>query len=117
MMATLRLFIAIEIPAAIRSDIASAVRELKTANADIRWEQTEKIHITLKFLGDTKEELLPQIVLLLEGVTAAAACFTIEYSRFGCFPHKREPRIIWIGVEDRHPRAARDRSGTATTVG
>jgi 2'-5' RNA ligase len=96
----LRLFIAIEIPADVKSHIASVINELKASNADIRWEQIEKLHITLKFLGDTNEKLLPQIVLLLEGVASHVSPFLISYLGVGCFPNKREPRIIWVGAQE-----------------
>lgn len=95
---SLRLFIAIEIPADVKSQIASVISKLKTAHSDVRWEQIEKLHVTLKFLGDTKEELLPQIVLRLEKIAAEIARFSISYSGVGCFPNTREPRIIWIGA-------------------
>ncbi|MEK7248980.1 MAG: RNA 2',3'-cyclic phosphodiesterase [Bacteroidota bacterium] len=99
-MLSLRLFIAIEIPADIRSQIADVEKELKSANADVRWEQSDKLHITLKFLGDTEEAKLLQVVSSLEEIALMTQRFTIKYSTLGCFPHKREPRIIWIGVED-----------------
>ena len=97
----LRLFIAIEIPAEIKSQISSLIQDLKASNADVRWEQVEKLHITLKFLGDTEEELLPKIVLLLDEVAAKSSRFSLTYSGLGCFPNKREPRIIWVGTENR----------------
>ncbi len=99
-MPSLRLFIAIEIPPDIKSQLAVVISELKSAQADVRWERPEKLHITLKFLGDTPEDLLPQIVLLLEGVAGKISSFTLRYSGLGCFPDKREPRIVWVGVED-----------------
>lgn len=99
-MATLRLFIAIEMPTEIKSQIANVISELRSAQAEVRWEQPEKLHITLKFLGETSEDLLPQIVLLLEGVAEKTSPFTIKYSGLGCFPNIHEPRIVWVGVDD-----------------
>lgn len=99
-MATLRLFIAIEIPSGIQSHIADIVRLLKRADADVRCEQPEKLHITLKFLGKTEEGKQTEIVAALEGIAGSTPQFAVRYSTLGCFPHKREPRIIWVGVED-----------------
>ncbi len=96
----LRLFIAIEIPPETRTQIANVISELKSTQVDVRWEHQEKLHITLKFLGDVREEVLPEIVLLLRGVAEKSSQFSIRYSGLGCFPHKREPRIVWVGVED-----------------
>lgn len=99
-MATVRLFIAIEIPSEIRSGIGAVIRELKAANADVKWEQTDKLHITLKFLGEAGERLVPDIFSALESVGREYHPFTIRYEALGCFPARREPRIIWIGVEE-----------------
>lgn len=99
-MASLRFFIAIETPPEIKAQIGDIISQLQTAGADVRWEMQEKLHITLKFLGDTPEELLPQIVLLLEGVAQKTPAFAIRYSGLGCFPHKHDPRIVWVGVDD-----------------
>lgn len=99
-MPSARLFIAIETPPEIKSQIANVISELQSAQADVRWEQLEKIHITLKFLGEIREDLLPQIVLFLVGVAGNTSPFTIRYSGLGCFPNMHEPRIVWIGVDD-----------------
>ncbi len=99
-MPSLRLFIAIEIPLEIRTQITAVISELKSVPADVRWERPEKLHITLKFLGDVQEEVLPEIVLLLRGVAEKRSQLSIRYSGVGCFPNKREPRIIWVGAED-----------------
>ena len=99
-MATLRLFIAIEIPSEIKAQFVSLIRELKSTDADVRWDSPEKLHITLKFLGDTREEQLPEINLKLGQIAAQFAPFVLRYSGIGCFPNNKEPRIIWGGVED-----------------
>lgn len=97
---SLRLFVAIEIPTEIKGQISSVINELKACNADVRWEQTDKLHLTLKFLGDTKEERLGQLLYALEAVAAQTSPFSLTFSGVGCFPNRREPRIIWVGAED-----------------
>lgn len=99
-MATLRLFIAIEIPPDVKSQFAPVLRELKAVPVDVRWESFEKLHITLKFLGDTNADLLPQIIRHLDTAIHCVSPFAVRYSGLGCFPNQRDPRIIWIGVED-----------------
>ncbi|MBI5471811.1 MAG: RNA 2',3'-cyclic phosphodiesterase, partial [Ignavibacteriae bacterium] len=99
-MAALRLFIGIAIPAEIRSQISEVVRELKSANANVRWEQIDKLHITMKFLGDTPDHQVPSIVTALESLATKVPAFRVTYSGVGCFPNKREPRIIWVGVDE-----------------
>lgn len=98
-MEKLRLFVAIETPSAVRERLAEVIATLRTTNADVRWEQTDKLHITLKFLGDAEQQSLGPIIASLERIAQSFPEFSIRYASLGCFPHKREPRILWAGVE------------------
>lgn len=99
-MPSLRLFIAIETPPTITPQLAAIRDRLKACNADVKWEPDEKLHVTLKFLGATDEGLLPQIVYNTEGVARRYQPLEARYGGIGCFPNKRSPRIVWIGMED-----------------
>ena len=99
-MATVRLFIGIPIPTEIKTQISGVVREMKSANANVRWEQIDKLHITMKFLGDTLDHQVPSIVTALESLATNVPAFRVTYSGVGCFPNKREPRIVWVGVDE-----------------
>jgi len=96
----IRLFIAINTPQEMLPLLAGVRDRLEPTRADVRWEPDGKLHCTLKFLGDTGEEVLPDIISALEGVASSTPPFPIRYSGLGCFPDKREPRIIWVGMED-----------------
>jgi RNA 2',3'-cyclic 3'-phosphodiesterase len=99
-MSLLRLFIAVEPPPDIRAAIAALRDELKRSGADVRWENTDKLHITLRFLGDVASELLPDFVTMIEGVAADRGPIRVTYGGIGCFPHRRDPRVVWVGVDD-----------------
>jgi 2'-5' RNA ligase len=98
----LRLFIAIELSPEIRQALgrvqAALQRQLPTRI--VRWTNPDGIHLTLKFLGDTPEALVPPV---REGVQAAAAAFgpfDLRFAGFGCFPNPRKARVLWIGAPD-----------------
>jgi 2'-5' RNA ligase len=57
----LRCFISIELPEALKGEIASLTEDLRDAGADARWIKAENLHLTLKFLGNIPEETLPGI--------------------------------------------------------
>ena len=99
-MPSLRLFIAIETPTDIRPQLGAIRDHLKSSNAGVKWESDEKLHVTLKFLGNTDDQLLPQIVYTIEGVGQRSAPLEVRYKGVGCFPNPTSPRVIWIGVED-----------------
>ena len=101
-METLRTFIAIELDTALKAALRHAQEGLsgQIAARSVRWVHVEGIHLTLKFLGDTP-------VANVEGVKAALAQAADEVGPFrlaakglGCFPNMRQPRVVWVGVEE-----------------
>ena len=55
-MEEIRSFIAVEVPQLLRAKLEEVQRELKRADADVRWVRPESIHLTLKFLGSIRGE-------------------------------------------------------------
>ena len=99
-MPPLRLFIAIETPPYILPQISAICYRLRTSDADVKWEPDEKLHATLKFLGNVDEKLLPEIVLSMKGVGLTNPPLLLKYKGVGCFPNQRAPKVIWMGIED-----------------
>lgn len=99
-MSSLRLFIAIETPPEITPQITAIRDRLRTSNANVRWEPDEKLHATLKFLGDADERLLPDFVYYIRRVCQTNTHLLLKYKGIGCFPNMQAPRVIWVGMED-----------------
>jgi len=70
----------------------------QSMGAGIKWVKPENVHLTLKFLGDVKQESLNEISSLLEGIGARFRPFTIILDRTGLFPNIKNPKILWIGI-------------------
>jgi 2'-5' RNA ligase len=66
----------------------------------VAWEPVTKLHATLKFLGDTDEQRVPDIYGALETVAATAPPLSLRYREVGCFPAHGNPNVVWIGIED-----------------
>ena len=96
----LRCFIAIEIPETIKKSIADIIDTLKKSGSDIKWVPNENIHITLQFLGETEESLIPDIKEALYKILAPYSPFYIKIAGVGCFPSEKRPRVIWVGLEE-----------------
>lgn len=99
-MPLLRLFSAIETPADITPRIAAIRDTLRSCHADVRWEQEDKFHATLRFLGDIPDHLLPEIVSSIERVSEHFGPLTVRYHGIGCFPDRKRPRVVWVGVDE-----------------
>jgi 2'-5' RNA ligase len=106
-LSTVRAFIAIEFSASLRQTLGDVGKQLATAmpNRAVSWVKPDLIHLTLKFLGDTSENALPNIFQTLAQAVSQLQPFTITTNQLGCFPNLRAPRVIWIGFE---PESARN---------
>ncbi len=96
----LRCFIAIGITDPIKREIGELLDILKKYDVDIKWVIPENLHLTLKFLGNTPDALLPKIGESLSRLVSSYEAFYIKIYKTGVFPNKRYPRVIWVGVED-----------------
>jgi len=96
----MRLFIAVEFPEYIREEIARVQNRMKKTQDKIKWVDPTSIHITLKFLGEVREERIEKILEVIEQTTGKVSPFTIEIEGTGAFPNITSPRVIWIGVKN-----------------
>lgn len=94
----IRLFIALKIPDEIISEIFKHCFAVIDNPSGYRWEGRDKIHLTLKFIGEVKEELLSAIQDEIEFVKSYSA-FPCEISKFGFFFRSGEAKILWCNVD------------------
>lgn len=95
----MRLFIAIEIPNEIKEFLYQLIY-LKTSLDGVSIVQKGNFHITLKFLGEVNEGLIPDITNTLRKISNGFSPFTLKITHPGVFPDKFKPRVIWIGTEN-----------------
>jgi 2'-5' RNA ligase len=96
----LRLFVAIAIPERVRNEMIAVQRELKPlALGDVRWTNTEQIHLTLKFLGNVPASSVEAVKQSLAAACAVTAPFHLRAKGIGFFPNERQPRVVWVGFE------------------
>jgi 2'-5' RNA ligase len=99
---SLRLFCAVELPPEVRAKAARYITRLREAapNARASWDREEKLHLTLKFFGDTEEERVEQLKDALERAASAINSFELALEGTGAFPPSGLPRVLWLGVKD-----------------
>lgn len=93
-----RLFIALNIPHEIREHIRQARNTILFNSFAYRWEKEEKVHLTLKFLGDISEEKLSEVQKIFEQVTFDKP-FHCELTRFGFFFRQGKPKILYAEMK------------------
>jgi len=94
----LRLFIAVAAPEPVRG-VAEAVVGRLRGSGDVRWVKPENLHLTLKFLGSTPAEKLPQLRQILAETANNYSQFVLQSKGVGAFPNVRKPQTLWLGVE------------------
>jgi 2'-5' RNA ligase len=92
-----RSFIAIDLEPGLKTSLQGLIRILKTTRADVRWAQTNGLHLTLKFLGEIDEEKSAVVKHVLEGVAGRHASFPLRLEGMGAFPGEHSPRVLWAG--------------------
>jgi RNA 2',3'-cyclic 3'-phosphodiesterase len=94
----MRLFIAINLPAAIRDGVHTDVAPLRDAANAVRWVASSALHVTVKFLGEQDERLVGDLRAALESVGQRHAPVSVETTAIGAFPNFRRPRVVWVGM-------------------
>ena len=93
----MRTFVGIFPPPEVREVALARARKLSVSGG-VRWTRPSNIHLTLKFLGDTPEDLLPRVRGVLEQVCGTYGPFSVRLSGFGGFPSEKRARVLWAGV-------------------
>lgn len=98
--ATLRLFVAIELPDAARAAVADAIASLERAAPPrtLRPVRSEGVHLTLKFLGATAETRVPAIIEALREAASRSKPCALRIGAPGVFGGRRNVRVAWLGV-------------------
>jgi RNA 2',3'-cyclic 3'-phosphodiesterase len=99
-MPRIRTFIAVELPPRVKSRVGGLIDKLRVAGAEVNWVRPEQMHLTLKFLGDVPDTETPDICRVVREVANQFEPFEVICRGAGAFPIGREPRTLWVGVED-----------------
>lgn len=97
----MRLFIAADLPVAVRDALAAEQARIKAALADsgssLKWVKPEHAHLTLVFIGNVEDAGVPAVI---DAVAADIDLppFTATFEGAGAFPPRGAPRVLWIGV-------------------
>jgi 2'-5' RNA ligase len=93
---SIRTFIAIKIPRLdplrrVLKELAGMGRALKTVDPD-------NLHVTLKFLGQTDVDFIPEVRALMETAARSHAPCELSLAGMRVFPHAERPNVVWAGL-------------------
>jgi len=96
----LRCFLGIGLPPEVRDAVADAVEAYRGSGAPVSFVAKGNLHITLKFLGETRAERIPALGKAVAGVAQGSTPFLLSVSGGGAFPSAKNPRVLWIGLRE-----------------
>jgi 2'-5' RNA ligase len=96
-----RVFAAIDISEDVTAAIETYARELRRGFEDlsVRWERTEKLHITVKFAGPLDDEGLGRFTQRVQDTARSITPFRMRIAGTGAFVKRRGPSVLWLGTE------------------
>ena len=74
-MASMRLFLALNLPKKERERIQRAARPLREQELPVRWVEESEYHVTLKFLGQVRPEKVEGIQEVMDRVAGSTVPF------------------------------------------
>jgi 2'-5' RNA ligase len=98
-----RLFVALEIPSAVRDNLAAQIRGLRDLSSKVadkrpHWVRPENLHVTLKFIGEVSPTKLDSIRSALSAIRSDAPV-DLKFHGLGFFPNENYPRVLWAGLD------------------
>jgi 2'-5' RNA ligase len=103
----MRVFVALELPSAIKEAAAAIQRELMKSEAQVGWVRADGMHLTLKFLGEVSDAQLDGIEEGLASAAAGTGSLKITVRGIGVFPNPKNPRVVWLGIQPEDDRLSR----------
>lgn len=98
MSATIRSFIAVELPGRVLSSLKTVQGEMKSKVLKAKWVRSENIHLTLKFLGNIEVADTAKIIAAMMNTVRDQMPFSLVAKGVGVFPGIRRPKVVWVGL-------------------
>ena len=99
-----RIFCAVELPEDVRESAAAHIARLREAAAalplKVSWERAEKLHLTLKFLGEIEPARVEALTRAANRAAGSVERFEARLQGTGAFPPRGNPRVLWLGLKD-----------------
>ncbi|MBT3703504.1 MAG: RNA 2',3'-cyclic phosphodiesterase [Alphaproteobacteria bacterium] len=89
----IRLFVAVDLPL----DVRERLHQMGGGVPGARWLDVEKLHLTVRFIGDVPEDQARDSIAELAEIDFPA--FDLTLDSVGCFGEGRKTRILWAGIQ------------------
>ncbi len=94
----MRLFVGIPLDQNIKDALRPIIRQIHAMRGDFSFVPVENLHITVKFLGNVTEPVLPSLISHLEEAVHHFPPFEVLVQGVGAFPHPERISVLWVAV-------------------
>ena len=112
----MRLFIAIEIPKAVKLQLIELKNWLCSFGIVSKWVEEDNIHLTLQFLGETNEKQVDKIIKAIRNACSGKSVLDLQLGEIGCFASNGEIKVIWAGISGNITELSRIQKNIAFTL-
>ncbi len=89
-----RLFVGIELP----DDVKATLLRLETGIPGARWQTSDQLHLTVRFVGDVDGPTAEDVASALDTIEEPG--FEIEITGIGVFGPLKRAHTLWAGIRD-----------------
>lgn len=92
----MRLFVALDLDPEIRERVCKFMEKVRPLAPGARWVGEASLHVTLKFIGEKPDAMVPQIEEALRAIRCEP--FELRLHGAGFFPSPKSARVFWTGI-------------------
>lgn len=94
---------ALPLSSQVERALGQIIDDLSAVGAGVKWVDPRNIHMTVRFLGDTDERLIPDLQKLIDRCVLRTNTTRVTITRLGAFPNLKKPRVFWAGLDQDTP--------------
>ena len=95
----IRTFVSVSVPKEIVNIQSMLKSTVEPKGLKVRWVMNGKMHLTLKFLGNTTQGSIDNLNEALFNAVKSAKVINLSISGTGAFPVKGRPNVLWLGIK------------------
>ena len=95
----IRTFVSVSVPKEIVNIQSMLKSTIEPKGVKVRWVMNGKMHLTLKFLGNTTQGSIDNLNEALFNAVKSAKVINLSISGTGAFPVKGRPNVLWLGIK------------------
>ena len=100
----IRTFLALPLDQDVVGRLLEAQRSLDSVGAEVRWVEPANLHLTVKFLGDVRDEGLPEVCAIAIEAARQVESFDLHVAGLTSAPPMGQVRMVWAKIHERTGR-------------